>query len=264
MKVFHLALAGTFVLVASASVVPASTIFLAHYDGNTGSSGLDADYAAGSSTVVSGAGGSISSTAKFGAGSLAPSSAGLVSYSTVGSYNVSSGTIEMFFNTSAWHDGSYHGLFDAYTAGNQDIRIQEGTDGRITAYQTSAGSGGGTWSLTSGNVNSAVTNNTWHHLAWEWNSTNNTSALYLDGAIIDSTVTGTVGYTGAVPTTFNVGYLNAKSLNFNGLIDEFRISDTDIYGGKAFTPPTAPFAVPEPASVAFLAFGALALRRRRA
>jgi hypothetical protein len=240
----------------------AATIFLAHYDGNTGNNGLNADYAAGIPTAVT-SGGSISATAKFGSGSLSltPAPATLTTYSSAGNYNLDSGTIEMFFNTAAWANGNYHALFGMYSA-PADIRIQELPGGQLQAFQYD---GTNIWSLTSGAL--TPTDNAWHHVAWEWNWTSDTSTLYLDGAIVANSVAGTMGsYVGAVPANFGVGSMQDQSFSqFNGLIDEFRISDTDIYGGKAFTPPTAPFSVPEPMSLSVVGtFMLLTIRRRRA
>ena len=69
MKRFFLA---SVLAIVPVTMVQGATLFLADYDGDTGNSGLDADFAVGS-TVATAANGAICATAKWGAGALDPS-----------------------------------------------------------------------------------------------------------------------------------------------------------------------------------------------
>ncbi len=226
---------------------PQYTQFLAHYDGTTGNSGLDADFAVGSLTAVT-LGGAIAAPGKFGAGALdgfTPS--GTVTYATAGNFNLRRGTIEMWIRPTNWADGQFAGFFSATSspASAGDIRIQK-TNGN--ALQAVMGAAGYTqiWSLTSSPL--TLTNGEWHHIAWSWDFDANRSALYVDGAVVDDTVTltglWTIDYRADVNSTFEIGTIQNGSAPFNGLIDDVRISGIDLYGGQAFTPPAAPHVTP--------------------
>jgi hypothetical protein len=106
---------------------------------------------------------------------------------------------------------------------------------------------------------------TWHNVVWEYDTTTATTATFWDGHLLRNTPdTGTVNDHGSTNTLFHIGENQTGSAPFPGSIDEFRISDVLRHGTTGdFTPQTAPFAVPEPASLSALALGAIAMVRRR-
>ncbi len=244
---------------------PSSTRFLAHYDGNTGNGGLDADYAVGSPTAV-GLGGQTVAPSKFGPKSLdGYNPSGTVNYSTAGNLDTAAGTIEMWVSTANWADGAYAGLFSATqaTASAGDIRIQKTSGNQLQVIMGWDGYSK-IWSLTSSPLS---LDSDWHHIAWSWDSNVNLAAIYLDGNVIANNVSltglATLGFDpSALNATFEVGTIQNGSAPFNGLIDEFRISNVDLYGGMNFTPQGAPW-VPEPASAVLMLAAAGWLGRRR-
>lgn len=223
------------------------TLFLAHYNGTTGNGGLNADYAVGNAAAV-GLGGATTTPAKFGAQALdGYNASGVVSYSTGGNLNLAAGTIEMWVKPTNWSDGQYVGLFSATqaVASSGDIRLQKTNSGALQAIMGWAGYSK-IWSLTSGPL--ALDTN-WHHIAWTWDANVNKAALYVDGAVVTSTVslTGltTLGYDPlALNATFEVGSIQNGSGVFNGMIDELRISTVDLFGGQAFVPQAAAYPTP--------------------
>lgn len=239
------------------------TLLSASYDGNTGNGGLDADFARGSPQAI-GTGGVLATPAKFGAGALDPITAsGTVNYPSAGNFNVERGTVEMWIKSSNWNDGEFRGFFDIFQAnaipGNPakcDIRLQKTATGQIQAYVASADDSDlvTAWSITTSEPVSLDTE--WHHLAWSWDENVNMSYLYLDGNVIaDFSATfappipnpgATVGlpqidFLGTLGPSIEIGSVQDGSAPFNGLIDELRISGSDLYQGGAFTPANAPF-----------------------
>jgi hypothetical protein len=253
--------------VATAAPDPAATTptrFLAHYDGNSGNNGVDADFAVGSKIAV-GNGGQASVPGKFGGKSLdGYNPSGEVTYQTAGNLNVDSGTIEMWVKTDQWADGQYRGLFSATqaVASSGDIRIQKTSGNALEVMMTGNGYSQG-WSLNSGALS---LDSGWHHLAWSWDFDANKAALYVDGTVVDNSISywglPTIGFPGLLNPTFEVGTIQNGSGAFNGFIDEFRISDQDLYGGMAFNPSGAPW-LPEPATGLLMLLAAAAIARRR-
>ncbi len=228
----------------------AHTLFLAHYDGDTGQSGLDADFAVGGPMAVE-IGGQIDVGARFGAGSLDQyGPAGRLTYSTVGNFETRAGTIEMWIKPANWADGAYAGFIDivanpANILGG-DIRLQKTAANQLQAVMVWEEAGTTyIWSLTSDPL---ALDDAWHHIAWTWDMDANRSAIYVDGAVVDSTISYTnlavIDFRGALASEFQIGSVQSGSALFNGLIDEFRISNADLYGGQAFTPPSNAYATP--------------------
>jgi len=220
------------------------TLLHASYDGNTGNNGLDADFARGTRAVVSG-GGLVVTPGKFGAGALdGYTASGTVTYPVADNFSADAGTVEMWVNTSTWSDGNFTGLFNVYQAGQVDIRLQKTAGDQLQAYAADL-AGGSSWSITSAPVS---LNADWHHIAWTWDENVNMTYLYVDGVPVAdltnvsiSNLTG-VDFLGSLTdAVMEVGSIQGGSSALQGLIDEFRISNADLYQGATFTPQNAPF-----------------------
>lgn len=83
-----------------------------------------------------------------------------------------------------------------------------------------------------------LTLNTWQHYAVTLNGSN--SKMFLDGVQIAS---GTITQPTALNNSLRIGYDTTVTVNFNynGYIDEFRITRGVALYTSAFTPPAAPF-----------------------
>jgi hypothetical protein len=250
----------------------AGTTFLHHFDAALGTGAGTADYAAGNPNqqigVPFGPGGTIVAGGKFGT-ALDRSTGGRAEYQTAGNYNVNKGTIEMWVKGSGVTGGGFVGLWGTDTSsGAGDIRMyiyDTGAGRTLGAYQN--GAGGTFWEIEQAIPTGALNSTDWHHVAWAFDTAAGTTATWWDGQLLRNTPdAGTVNpRTSFTGTLFHIGENQAGSATFPGLIDEFRISDTLVYGTSGnFTPPTAPFAVPEPTTMVGLAgAGLLALRRSR-
>lgn len=98
------------------------------------------------------------------------------------------------------------------------------------------------YGVTSRHGNTSISANTWYHLAWS--RTGSTIKLFVDG--VEQTMT-TVGGSGTFPSGavgntngIFVGTLSDGAIDFNGHIDEIRVSNSVRYT-TGFTAPTAPF-----------------------
>lgn len=213
-----------------------NTLLLAHYNGEEGSAGLDADYAIGS-RVATATGAMIDpATAKFGAGSAAIST--YMGYQSLDNFNVQTGTVEMWIKPADWTDFGWQGIFGMYYDSSTDIRIQKLNSNILQTYMASNGK---SWSITTSSpVN--LNDGQWYHFAWTWDMSVTTSSLYIDGQPLTvslSCPTEGMSYTGALRATMFPGNMQSGSNPFKGWIDEFRVSDKDLYGGKAFNVATA-------------------------
>jgi hypothetical protein len=91
------------------------------------------------------------------------------------------------------------------------------------------------WNVAGTYSSSTVTTNTWYHFAVV--RSGSTVTLYINGSSNASlTRSQTIGNGG----DFYIGARQNEDLDFNGWIDEFRVSNTARYTA-GFTAPTAPF-----------------------
>ena len=254
----------------------AVTTFLHHFDvGNPINGGVgagDADFAVGSPVEQIGPplgpGGTTVPGGKFG-NALDRSTGGRVQYNVAGNYNVNKGTIEMWVKGAGVTGGGFVGLWGTDTSsGSGDIRMyiyDTGAGRTLGAYQL--GAGGPFWEIEQAIPAGALDSTNWHHVAWAFDTVAGVTATWWDGQLLRNTPdAGTVSpRTSFTGTLFHIGENQAGSATFPGLIDEFRISSEIVYDTtRGFNPPTAPFPIPEPASVGLLAFaGAWLVRRRR-
>gem|GEM_PF-1746745 len=231
-----------------------STIFHASFDGNTGNGGLNADFARGSRDAF-GLGGILTTNSKFGDGALdAHTAGGTVDYPSQDNFNVEQGTVEMWAKTENWSNGGFYGFFNLYQSSVCDIRLQKTASDQLQLYFADL-VGGTSWSLTTRDPISL--NNDWHHVAVSWDEGVNMAYLYIDGQVVadfnatfptppnpgqTAGLTG-VDYLGTLAPGFEVGSIQGGSSPFEGLIDEFRISNKDLYQGGVFTPQNGAFAL---------------------
>lgn len=240
-----------------------NTLFLHHFDAPIGAAPADADYAAGTASpplvggVINGSG------AKFGAGAYDTTAGGRAHYiANDGNFNFSQGTVEFWIKKNApWNDGTYRGFFGVHAAGVADFRVYKDGSDRLGFYAHGA---------TSGNIFGAEfavatppAPGVWNHIAVVWDSATDFKAVFLNGTDIGGDFGGPVTtVTAVIPAQMTIGAVQSGTGGGGHLYDEFRISDVARYTSN-FTPPTAPFVVPEPASLAgFAAVGLIARRRR--
>ena len=198
-------------------------------------------------------------------------SGGRVEYNTAGNWNPQVGTIEMWVKgNGVSSDTGFQGLWgtDTGTGNGADYRmyIYNTGAGRTLGAYMNGGAGGTFWEIEQAIPTNLLDNTSWHNVVWEYNTTTGQTATFWDGNLLRNVPdTGTVNDHGATNTLFHIGENQTGSAPWDGSIDEFRISDVMRYPTNAnFTPQTAPFAVPEPASLAMLALGgAMMLRRRK-
>lgn len=246
-----------------------NTLFLHHFDNESGlippAPSYPADYAAGTATtvLVGGSGNQTPGFPKFGAGAYDATAGGRAHYTANdGNFDFSKGTVEFWIKRQApWHDGVYHGFFGVHAAGVADFRIYQDGSNRLGFYAHGA---------TSGNIFGAEAvpvapaPNEWHHVAAVWDSTTDFNAIFLNGVNLGGDFGGTVTtVTGVIPAQMTIGAVQSGSGGGGFAYDEFRISNVARYTSN-FTPPTAPFVVPEPGSILLgcVLGGGMLLRRR--
>ena len=253
----------------------AVTTFLNHFDipdpiYGSGGAGT-ADYAVGNPleqiSPPLGPGGTIVPGGKFG-NAIDRSTGGRVEYQTAGNYDVNKGTIEMWVKGDGVTGGGFVGLWGTDTgSGSGDIRMyiyDTGAGRTLGAYQL--GAGGTFWECEQAIPLNLLDNTNWHSVAWAFDTNAGVTATWWDGQLLRNTPdSGTVNpRTSFTGTLFHIGENQTGSATFPGLIDEFRISNQVVYNtNNSYTPQTAPFPAPEPASVALLVLGGALIGLRR-
>jgi len=114
------------------------------------------------------------------------------------------------------------------------------------------GNGGG--SVTS---SSSINDGAWHHLALTHAANSATYVMYLDYAVTGTLASYGTGAVSGGSLYIGAGYGWQDQRAFNGAMDEFRVTKSDLSVSQFVG------YVPEPASLSLLALGALPLLRRR-
>lgn len=140
------------------------------------------------------------------------------------------------------------------TGGNQ-IWLRESNG----SFDYAIGSGDAVASFGAIDISAAVADSQFHNIALVYDGAGGEVRAYLDGVLLNTNTDADIGTLGTLlngTSDFRLGSYNGGSSEFNGIMDQFRVSDT------ALTP--AEFlAVPEPSSTALLGLGGLALILRR-
>jgi|ETN02SMinimDraft_2_1059926.scaffolds.fasta_scaffold14543_2 hypothetical protein len=139
-------------------------------------------------------------------------------------------TIEFWrYETTVTNDVVYYSQFESSSdeikisnkgGGNKGIQLRLEISSAVTAITSN---------------NSVLSDNTWHHIAFSWNS--GTGYVFVDG--VDQTSTESITTWSDFAADIHIGVHNGASY-MNGLIDELRVSDTARYTA-GFTPSTTQF-----------------------
>jgi hypothetical protein len=133
-----------------------------------------------------------------------------------------------------WENGNYEDKASyALEIANEKMYALIKTDGKTYGYIHNQGS--------------TITLNQWHHIAMVWDGTTSPGTLktYMDGtlqySISGNQLTGVIDTMPDMP--IYIGTWNTGEYQFNGKIDEIRISNTLRYSGGSYTVPTTEFSV---------------------
>ena len=201
------------------------TVFLYHMDDNTDSSGT------GSTLYTSGNGTLSTSVKKFGTKSLyLNGTSQTYAYFGAGNhFQVGTGalTVECWVYGLSGGGGAYQGVIGRWWGGNNifDLRWASGdASGNFSLHDNTA--------IRNSGVN--LSDNTWYHLAWTRDGSGDNN-LWLDGVNkLNWTNSNNMNFG---TTDFTVGSTDSgtSGYQFNGYIDELRISQTERYT-STFTP----------------------------
>lgn len=213
------------------------TKILLHMDGaNSGTSFPDTNFGGTAKTWTAHSAITDTSTFEFGLSSENCGSTGYIDCPTNADFNLGTGdwTIDHWFNINTAGNGTARNAF-----GLDDGATNQAYLGFMTAanvFSCFASIGGSSFSIT-GTV--AITTAGWHHMAFV--RTGTSLMMFIDGT--QQGTTPTVSGTVLNPaTTFSVGRSGARAAsNWNGFIDEFRLSVGIARWTSNFTPPTQPY-----------------------
>lgn len=176
------------------------------------------------------------------------------------SFAASSFTVEAFvYLNPTGQNGSLTILQNRF-GGNSGVSFLVGRQGATYNALFAGTNGSGTTSVSLYDDSSGLSAEAWHHVAWvgTFNGTNTTVKFYLDG-VEDSY---TAFYAGGLTMNSETWKIGGASNNFNGLIDELRLSNAALAPSQ-FLIATA---VPEAGSLSLLLGGGamvlLCARRR--
>jgi len=179
------------------------------------------------------------------------------------------------FTVTLWANASSTGGFASPVTSRDDVAAPGSTHGYIL-YNNS----GGNWDFWTGDgdpgwdtlAGSAVSTNTWTHLAITYDAGSETKTLWVDGllsATDNVPQSGPTQYSSNGPQmeSFHIGAGQDDGLNFffDGNIDDVSIWDEalDESSIQAIMMNGVASTIPEPSSLSFFAFAGLALIRRR-
>ena len=123
---------------------------------------------------------------------------------------------------------AYMGFLDTYSIASNSswIMSMDNTTGKPAFYAHGSSAG---WVKS----NTALTEETWHHVAYV--HTSGTLKIYLDGTLQDTSSTSGAAMNGT--TGFTIGKNHSGTNGMNGHMDEIRVSNTALWSSN-FTPPT--------------------------
>jgi hypothetical protein len=214
-----------------------NTVLLLHGDGTNGSTNIvDSSKVAGSPKAVTAVGNAQISTAI--ADPFGNSTRGVLAFNGLGDYatvnilpsvGTSDYSIECWVYLSNVSTGNFIFTFGDYKQPS-GIVLYVNSSGRIGAFGNNA--------LIVAGTTQAVSSTTWTHLAWCRQGT--TLRLFVNG-VMDGTASNSQDLSNALNQIGRGLYDTNPGGNFNGYIDDLRITKGVARYTSNFTPPTAPF-----------------------
>ena len=216
---------------ANAFTADANTKLLLHFDGTNGGTTITDDSGTGKTVTASGGANTDTAIKLYGSASGEMiTDDDIFTVSSHADFNFSTGdfTIEAYVYSSDWGTSSddkviWEGRNGAN--GGNGILVNDASGGGLGWYvyknAVILSTGGG-----------YMTNNTWQHVAWVRNS--GVSKIYIDG-VERASATDTNSHNFNVNCIIGSDYVSSGSRDFNGYIDELRVSNIARYT-TTFTP----------------------------